>query len=235
MAYLFRAVGLISTRTAGRELPPSWTCPTPLTWLIFCCRMLDAASNRRPWPKVLDVSAITMTGASAGLILRYCGLLRRSVGMSARAALIAACTSRAAPSMSRDRSNCRMMRELPTVLDEVISETPAMAPSRRSSGVVTLVATVSGEAPGRLAETEMVGKSTLGSGETGSLKKATNPANARPIVSRVVATGRAMKGADRFTVPPRPPRLEAGGAAYRAAGRAGDGPAGRRRDRSPAS
>ena len=68
--------------------------------------------------------------------------------MSARAALIAAWTSRAAPSMLRDRSNCRVMRELPTVLDEVISVTPAIAPSRRSSGVVTLVATVSGEAPG---------------------------------------------------------------------------------------
>jgi hypothetical protein len=57
------------------------------------------------------------------------------------------------------------MRELPTVLDEVISVTPAIAPSRRSSGVVTLVATVSGEAPGRFAVTWMVGKSIFGSGE----------------------------------------------------------------------
>jgi hypothetical protein len=50
--------------------------------------------------------------------------------------------------MLRDRSNCKVMRELPTVLEEVISLTPAIAPNLRSSGVVTLVATVSGEAPG---------------------------------------------------------------------------------------
>ncbi len=91
------------------------------------------------------------------------------------------------------------MRALPTVLIEVISVTPAMAPSARSSGVVRLVATVSGDAPGRLAETWMVGKSTLGSGDTGSFRKATRPASAMPMVSSVVATGRAMKGADRFT------------------------------------
>ena len=115
--------------------------------------MFEPASNSRPWPSVFDVSAITITGASAGLILRYCGLLRRSVGRSTRAALMAACTSRAAPSMSRDRSNCRVMRELPTVLDDVISVTPAIEPRRRSSGVVTLVATVSGDAPGSDAVT----------------------------------------------------------------------------------
>ncbi len=57
---------------------PASTWPTPLTWLSFCCRMLEAASYRRPWPSVFEVSAITITGASAGLILRYCGLLRRS-------------------------------------------------------------------------------------------------------------------------------------------------------------
>ncbi len=50
--------------------------------------------------------------------------------------------------MLRLRSNCKVMRELPTELDEVSSVTPAIAPNRRSSGVVTLVATVSGEAPG---------------------------------------------------------------------------------------
>ena len=44
----------------------------------------------------------------------------------------------------------------------------------------------------------MVGKSTCGSGETGSWKKAKMPASTMPIVSRVVATGRAMKGAERL-------------------------------------
>jgi hypothetical protein len=112
--------------------------------------------------------------------------------------LIAACTSRAAPSIERDRSNCKMMRELPTVLVEVISVTPAIAPSRRSSGVVTLVATVSGEAPGSEADTRIVGKSILGSGDTARFMKPRMPASSTARVSKVVATGRAMNGAERF-------------------------------------
>ena len=49
------------------------------------------------------------------------------------------------------------MRVEPVELVEVISLTPAIVPSRRSSGVATLVAIVSGLAPGRLALTEIVG------------------------------------------------------------------------------
>ena len=79
------------------------------------------------------------------------------VGNSERAALMAACTSRAALSTSRLRSNCRVMLVLPRMEREVISLTPAMEPSARSSGVATVAATVSGLAPGRLALTEMVG------------------------------------------------------------------------------
>jgi hypothetical protein len=98
-----------------------------------------------------------MTGASAGLTLRYVGLERKAAGRSTRAALMAACTSRAAPSMSRLRSNWRLMRVWPTVLDEVISVTSAMVPRWRSSGVATLVEAVSGLAPGSCAVTEIVG------------------------------------------------------------------------------
>lgn len=50
------------------------------------------------------------------------------------AALIAACTSRAAPLISRSKLNSRMIRVLPSELLEVISLTPAMRPSERSSG-----------------------------------------------------------------------------------------------------
>ena len=46
--------------------------------------------------------------------------------------------------------------------------------------------------------TEIVGKSTCGSGATGSIRKAKKPASATPSVSSVVATGRAMKGAERL-------------------------------------
>jgi hypothetical protein len=53
---------------------------------------------------------------------------------------------------------------------EVISVMSAMVPSVRSSGVATLVAITSGLAPGRLACTTMVGKSTWGRGATGSTK-----------------------------------------------------------------
>jgi hypothetical protein len=48
----------------------------------------------------------------------------------------------------------------PRELDEVISVTAAMRPNWRSNGVAIDEAIVSGLAPGRLAFTEMVGKST---------------------------------------------------------------------------
>jgi hypothetical protein len=83
---------------------------------------------------------------------------------------MAACTSRAAPLMSRDRSNCSTTRVEPTPEREVISLTPAMVPRWRSSGAATVDAIVEGLAPGRLACTMMVGKSTWGSGATGSMK-----------------------------------------------------------------
>ncbi len=52
--------------------------------------------------------------------------------------------------MSRLRPNCRVMRVAPTELIDVISVTSAIGPRCRSSGLATLVATVSGLAPGRL-------------------------------------------------------------------------------------
>ena len=68
--------------------------------------------------------------------------------------------------------------------------TSAMSPRWRSSGVATVVAIVSGLAPGSCAVTEIVGKSTCGSGATGNLQNANMPASAMPMVSSVVATGR---------------------------------------------
>ncbi len=85
------------------------------------------------------------------------GLLRSVLGRSAREALMAACTSRAAESMLRERSNCSVTRAEPVELFEVISLTPGMMPSRRSSGVATLDAIVLGLAPERLADTEITG------------------------------------------------------------------------------
>ncbi len=79
---------------------------------------------------------------------------------------------------------------------DVISVTPAMRPSWRSSGVATDVAMVSGLAPGSDAWTTMVGKSTCGRGETGSRANATRPASAMPKVRSVVAMGRLMKSSE---------------------------------------
>src|SRR6202158_6124955 len=104
-----------------------------------------------------------MIGASAGLTLRQVGLLGRFEGRCPLAALMADCTSRAAPLMSRDRSNCRATLVEPRKLVEVISVTAAMRVNWRSSGVATAEAMVSGLAPGRPADTLMVGESTWGS------------------------------------------------------------------------
>ena len=72
--------------------------------------------------------------------------------------------------MSRSMSNCSTIWVELTLLRDVISVTPAMAPRCRSKGVATLAAMVSGEAPGMLALTDMVGMSILGNGATGSRK-----------------------------------------------------------------
>src|SRR5438309_10717267 len=90
------------------------------------------------------------------------------------------------------------MRVCPRLLAEVISVIWAIWPRWRSSGPAKLDATVSGLAPGSCACTRIVGKSTCGSGETGSFRNARHPASAIPRVRSVVATGRAMKGAERF-------------------------------------
>src|ERR1700712_2408102 len=107
-----------------------------------------------------------------------------------------ASTSRAAPSMSRLRSNWMVTEVVPRLLEEVISVTPAMWPNWRSSGVATDEAMISALAPGRLALTEIVGKSTCGNGETGSTWKAIPPAIAIATVSSVVATGRLINGVE---------------------------------------
>src|SRR5580704_12251881 len=90
------------------------------------------------------------------------------------------------------------MDVLPSELAEVISVTSAIWPSCRSRGVATEEAMIWALAPGRPALTEIVGKSTWGSGETGSTLKAIMPAMAMAAVRSVVATGRWMKGAEAF-------------------------------------
>src|SRR3989442_15962391 len=106
---------------------------------------------------------------------------------------MAACTSRAAALMSRFKSNCSVIPVEPKPLDDVISVTPAIRPNWRSSGVATADAMVSGLAPGKPAETWMVGNSTWGRGDTGRKRKASAPAIATARGSSDVGTGRLMK------------------------------------------
>ena len=81
---------------------------------------------------------------------------------------MAACTSTAAPSRLRLKSNSMVTCVVPSEFVEVIESMPAMAENWFSSGVATADAIVSGLAPGRDAVTSSVGKSAFGRSLTGS-------------------------------------------------------------------
>src|SRR5215472_13787822 len=138
-----------------------------------------------------------MIGASAGLYLRNDGGAGMPDGSSGIAAAMAVCTSTAALSIGRFRSNWRVTFVPPVELDEVISSRPAIVVNCRSSGLATDEAIVPGSAPGRPALTLRVGKSVLGRSLTGRARYATTPITAMPSISRLVAIGRRMNAADR--------------------------------------
>ncbi len=88
-------------------------------------------------------------------------------GSSGADLVMAACTSWAAPSMSRLSVNWMVIWVTPSALVEVMESMPAIVVNCCSSGVATAEAIVSGLAPGSDAVTWMVGKSTLGRSFTG--------------------------------------------------------------------
>ncbi len=90
-----------------------------------------------------------------------CGSIRE-------ACVMAACTSTAAPSSLRLRSNSKVICVEPSEFDEDMEFSPAIVENWFSSGVATAEAMVSGLAPGRLAVTCRVGKSTFGRSLTAS-------------------------------------------------------------------
>ena len=147
-------------------------------------------------------------------------------GSSESVAAIAVWTSCAAASMSRSRENCSVMLVEPWLLVEFIESIPAMPENCRSSGVATAAAIVSGLAPGRLALTWIVGKSTFGRSATGSETYPIAPKRKRPAMTSVVMTGRRMKSPETFAetglrppscfTRPRARRPPAGPAAARA-------------------
>ncbi len=83
---------------------------------------------------------------------------------------IAACTSCAAASILRLSENCSVIDVEPSDDVDVIESTAGIVENCFSSGVATADAIVSGDAPGKLADTEIVGKSTFGSAATGRLR-----------------------------------------------------------------
>src|SRR5579864_5583120 len=121
-------------------------------------------------------------------------------GSRRAACVMAACTSTAAPSRLLVSTNSRVTWVEPSELMEVIESSPAMLENWFSSGVATAEAIVSGLAPGRLAVTSRVGKSTLGRSLTGSARYATTPNRAIAAISRLVAMGRRMNVSEKFIV-----------------------------------
>ena len=108
------------------------------------------------------------TGKSDGFTLRKLGGTVISTGSRRCAMVSAVCTSSAAASMLRLRSNWMVMRAEPSDDCEDIEEMPAMVESWRSIGDAIEAAMVSGLAPFRVAVISIVGKSTRGSAETES-------------------------------------------------------------------
>ena len=92
------------------------------------------------------------------------------------------------------------MDVVPSELADVISFTPAMCPNCRSRGVAIDDAIISALAPGKLAPTAIVGKSTCGSGDTGNTTNAIAPATARTHVSRTLCKLRARDRAQLVTL-----------------------------------
>jgi hypothetical protein len=73
---------------------------------------------------------------------------------------------------------------------------PSIVENSFSSGSATAEAIISGEAPGRLADTEIMGVLKLGRADTGILKYATLPAITVEIDSNTVITGRLMHSSE---------------------------------------
>ena len=107
-------------------------------------------------------------GESAGFTFWKVGGVGICGGSWPPAAVIAACTSKAAPSRARLRLNWIVMLVSPREFVDVIESMPAIVENCFSSGVATDEAIVSGLAPGSDALTRIVGKSTFGRSLTGS-------------------------------------------------------------------
>src|SRR5512147_2903833 len=147
---------------------------------------------------VSEIRLMNSTGKSAGLTLRNDGGVVISIGRRRCATDRAVCTSSAAPSMLRLRSNWMVIEVMPSDDEEVSEVMPAMVESWRSMGAATDAAIVSALAPGSVAVMLMVGKSTAGSAATESSRYAKMPSTMIEAVTSVVSTGRRIQVSERF-------------------------------------
>ena len=181
------ASGFSSMRTPGSALPPTITWPTPLTCDSFCAMMVEAASYIWPLSRMWRGEREHEDGRIGRIHLAVGGIVRKVGGQ------IAAGGVDGRLHVARGGVDVAVQIELQG--DAGRSERAGRghlgdrgdAPNWRSSGVATEDAMVSGLAPGKPALTEIVGKSTCGSGDTGRNRKATAPASAMATVSSVVA------------------------------------------------
>src|SRR3974390_829660 len=137
-------------------------------------------------------------GESAGLTFWKVGGVGIWGGNWPPAAVMAACTSNAAPSRLRLRLNWIVMLLCPREFVDVIESMPAIVENCFSNGVATEEAIVSGLAPGREALTKIVGKSTFGRSLTGRTRYAKMPKIKTAAMTRVVIIGRRMKSSERL-------------------------------------
>src|SRR5260370_22703990 len=118
------------------------------------------------WPYSLTVdsgsvsepSEINRIAKSDGLTFRKLGGIVISIGSRRCAMVSAVCTSSAAASMLRLRSNWMVMTLAPCAELDDIEEMPAMVDSWRSMMPATEAAMVSALAPGKVAVTLIGGK-----------------------------------------------------------------------------
>src|ERR1700716_2026778 len=141
---------------------------------------------------VSEPREINRIAKSDGLTLRKLGGIVISIGSRRCAIVSAVCTSSAAASMLRLRSNWMVMTLAPCDELDDIEEMPAMVDSWRSM--------MSALAPGRVAVTLMVGKSTRGSADTGSRRKPNTPKAMIDAVISVVITGRRIQSSESVIV-----------------------------------
>src|SRR4051795_8484324 len=114
---------------------------------ICCASVISPYSLTAESGSVGEFKLMYRIGKSPGLTFRKLGGVVISTGRRRCATESAVCTSSAAPSMLRLRSNWMVMLDWPSDELDVIDVMPAMVESWRSMGAATEDAMVSGLAP----------------------------------------------------------------------------------------